>query len=169
LSSGRHSDVFVQKFRLFERPRLTCALGAALASAQHADFDVVASPAVGALPLGFAVALAGNARFVFAERSQAGSLNFRRGFTLAADERVLVVEDVVTTAGSARAVCDLVRPTGARVIGVGALIDRSNGHALELPAPFVALLPIAAPDWEATACPLCERGEALDDPGSRRL
>jgi orotate phosphoribosyltransferase len=168
LSSGRHSDVFVQKFRLFERPRLTRALGAALA-AQHSDFEVVASPAVGALPLGFAVALAGDARFVFAERSEAGGLSFRRGFTLAAGERALVIEDVVTTAGSAREVCDLVGAQGAEVVGVGALIDRSDGRALELPAPFVALLHVDAPAWEAAECPLCERGEALDDPGSRRL
>jgi orotate phosphoribosyltransferase len=169
LSSGRHSDVFVQKFRLFERPRLTRALGAALAAAQHSDFDVVASPAVGAIPLGFAVALAADARFVFAERSAEVGLSFRRGFTLAAGERVLVIEDVVTTGGSAREVCDLVGGHGAEITGVGALIDRSDGRTLELPAPFVALLHIDAPAWDAATCPLCARGEAFDDPGSRRL
>jgi orotate phosphoribosyltransferase len=168
LSSGRHSDVFVQKFRLFERPRLTRALGAALAAAQHADFDVVASPAVGAIPLGFAVALAADARFVFAERA-GSSLEFRRGFGVGQGERVRVIEDVVTTGGSAREVCDLVGAQGAEITGVGALIDRSDGRMLELPAPFVALLHIDAPAWDAATCPLCARGQALDDPGSRRL
>ena len=168
MSSGRHSDVFVQKFRLFERPGLTRALGAALAAAQHSDFDVVASPAVGAIPLGFAVALATDARFVFAERSE-GALEFRRGFGVKPSERVRVIEDVVTTGGSAREVCELVGALGAEVTGVGALIDRSDGASLELPAPFAALFHIDAPAWDPVACPLCERGEPLDDPGSRRL
>ena len=168
LSSGRHSDVFVQKFRIFERPALTIALGAALAAADPTGFDVVASPAVGAIPLGFAVALAAEARFVFAERS-GERLAFRRGFSLAATERVRVIEDVVTTGGSAREVCELVKGSGAELTGVGALIDRSErGSSLELPAPLSALLRIDAPSWDASLCPLCERGEPLLDPGSRR-
>src|SRR5688500_4723173 len=105
-SSGRHSDTFVQKFRVFEHPRLTQSLGDEIARQWEGRFDAVASPAVGAIVLGFATAHAAGVRMVFAERVD-GALALRRGFRLAPHERTLVVEDVVTTGGSAREVVDL--------------------------------------------------------------
>src|SRR5687767_338836 len=97
LSSGRHSDVFVQKFRVFEDPHLTRTLGERMAQLyENEPFDTVASPAVGAIVLGFSVALAGAARMIFSER-EGDEMKFRRGFSLEPGERVLVVEDVVTT------------------------------------------------------------------------
>lgn len=167
LSSGRHSDVFVQKFRVLEQPRLALGLGEALAARFEGAFDVVASPAVGAVVLGFCTARAAGARAIFAERT-AGELVFRRGFTVAPDERVLVVEDVITTGGSARAVVELVRAAGSEPVGVGALVDRSGGAA-DVGVPLRALASLPARSWAAEDCPLCARGEALDDPGSRRL
>ncbi len=165
LSSGRHSDLYVQKFRVFERPDATRALGAALADLF--DFAAVVSPAVGAVVLGFSAALARGARSVFAERVH-GELKLRRGFTLGAGERVLVVEDVVTTGASAREVVELAKGWGADVVGVGALLDRSEGE-VELGAPLSSLLRLEATSWEPEACPLCAAGTPLEDPGSRRL
>jgi len=169
LSSGLHSDVYVQKFRMLERPEDARRLGAAVAALFHSGFDVVASPAVGALLLGFTTALAANARFIFAERVD-GLMSFRRGFSLEPHERVLVVEDVVTTGGSAAEVLALLRGAGARLEGVGALIDRSGRPAAELGlgAPFRALLRLQTDAWPPEVCPLCASGEPLEDPGSSR-
>ena len=168
LSSGRHSDLFVQKFRVLEHPHLTQRFGESIADAFDRAFDVVAAPAVGAIVLGFATALAADARFVFAERD-AERLALRRGFTVAPDERVLVVEDVITTGGSAREVVELVRATGATPVGVGALIDRGDAARAELGAPLRALLELRTTSWAPEECPLCKTDQPLTDPGSRRL
>jgi len=169
LASGRHSDVYAQKFRVLERPKLARDLGAAIAGEFENGFDVVASPAVGAVILGFATALAAGARFVFTERID-GSMTFRRGFQVKPHERVLVVEDVVTTGGSVREVLDLVRPAGAPIVGVGALIDRTaRGSAPDFGVPLRALLRLDAEAWEESECPLCRAQEPLSDPGSSRV
>ena len=169
LSSGRHSDLFVQKFRVLEDPRLAQKFGEAIAQAFEGAFDVVAAPAVGALVLGFSAALAGDARFVFAERA-GDEMAFRRGFTIEPHERVLVVEDVITTGGSAKEVVDLVSSAGGIVVGVGALIDRGDPvRPPDLGAPLRALVKLEVSSWDPSECPLCERSEPIEDPGSRRL
>jgi orotate phosphoribosyltransferase len=168
LSSGRHSDVYVQKFRVFENPRLTCAFGEAIAERFADRFDVVASPAVGAIVLGFAVGLASGKRTIFAERVE-GSLDLRRGFALVPHERVLVVEDVITTGSSARAVVDLVKARGGIPIGIAALIDRADASRASLGAPLDALLDLHVESWDAEDCRLCDKGEPITDPGSRRV
>lgn len=169
LSSGRHSDVFVQKFRIFEHPRLTQRFGEEIARLFDETFDVVASPAVGAIALGFAAGLAADKRFVFAERVD-DNLSFRRGFELAPRERTLVVEDVVTTGGSAAEVVDLVRAAGGDPIGVGVLLDRSEAaRPPDIGAPLRSLVRLEAETWPPQECPLCRDGLPLDDPGSRRL
>jgi orotate phosphoribosyltransferase len=168
LSSGRHSDVYVQKFRVFEHPGLTQSLGASI-GAQFGDFDLVASPAVGAVLLGFATALAAGTPMVFSERVD-GEMVFRRGFQIPPRARTLVVEDVITTGGSAREVCELVRRGSGEVVGVGALLDRSaRGADLGFSAPLKALLRLDAESWTEADCPYCARSEPLSDPGSRRL
>ncbi len=169
LSSGRHSDVFAQKFRVLEHPDITSRLGGEIAARFEGRFDLVASPAVGAVVLGFATALAARTRFVFAERV-GDLLTFRRGFQVDAAERVLVVEDVVTTGASAKEVVELVKASGATVAGIGVLIDRADGARLDdLGAPLESLARLSASSWAPEACPLCERGAPLTDPGSRRL
>ena len=169
LSSGRHSDLFVQKFRVLEDPRLAQSFGTAIAESFRSEFDVVASPAIGALVLGFSTALAGGARFIFAERV-GDDLSFRRGFGTDRGERVVVVEDVITTGGSAREVVELVRAGGGQVTGVGALIDRGDpARPPDLGAPLHALLKLQVSSWDPAECPLCKTGAPLDDPGSRRL
>ena len=168
LSSGRHSDVYMQKFRVFENPRLTRAFGEAIAERFEGQFDAVASPAVGAIVLGFAVGLAAGRRTIFAERVE-GSLDLRRGFMVAPHERVLVVEDVITTGSSAREVVDLVKARGGVPVGVAALIDRVDTARRGLGAPLEALLELHVESWDAEDCPLCEKGEPITDPGSRRV
>jgi orotate phosphoribosyltransferase len=168
LASGRHSDVYAQKFRVLERPRLARDLGAAIAEVFDGAFDVVASPAVGAVILGFTTALAADARFIFTERV-GGSMAFRRDFRVGPGERVLVVEDVVTTGGSVAEVLDLLGSTGGDVVGVGALIDRTTaGSAPDFGVPLRALLRLDAANWEESDCPLCARREPITEPGSSR-
>lgn len=169
LSSGRHSDLFVQKFRVLEDPRLAQRFGESIAAQFEDGFDVVASPAVGALLLGFSAALAGGTRFVFAERV-GDELEFRRGFRIEPHERVLVVEDVITTGGSAREVVGLVRAAGGNVVGVGALIDRGDPvRPPDLGVALKALVKLEVGSWDANECPLCASGDPIEDPGSRRL
>jgi orotate phosphoribosyltransferase len=164
LSSGRHSDTYVEKARLLERPWAVRAVASEIAS-WHPDVDVVLSPAVGAIVLGFAVAAESAARFVFAER-EADRLSLRRGFRIEEGERTLVVEDVLTTGASAMETWRLAEEAGARALGVAALVDRSQ---TDPGFPFRALVRIDAPSWIADACPLCARGIAFDSPGSRHL
>jgi orotate phosphoribosyltransferase len=164
LSSGLHSDRYVQKARVLERPQAAMELSREMAS-WYDGVDVVIAPAVGAVALGFAVALAANARSIFAERD-AGRMSLRRGFALEPGERALVVEDVVTTGASAAEVWALVLAQGADALGVAALIDRSTGP---LQYPLRAVLRVDAKSWTASDCPLCRAGVPIDAPGSRRL
>ena len=164
LSSGKHSDVYVEKARVFEDPALTMRL-AQEAAEWFEEVDVVVSPAVGALPFGFAVAHATGARFVYAERKD-DRMALRRGFTVAAGERALVVEDVVTTGGSAAEVHTLIVEAEAEPLGVLALVDRSTA---ELPFPLQALTRVSADAWEPEDCPMCAEGTPVESPGSRRL
>lgn len=164
LSSGRHSDRYVEKARVLERPEAARALAREIAS-WYAEVDVVVAPAVGAIPLGFAVALEAGARSIFAER-EAGRMRLRRGFVLGPGDRTLVVEDVVTTGGSAREVYELVGEAGADRLGVAALIDRSIAP---LGFPLRALLRVDAPTWDPGECPLCRSAVPLESPGSRHL
>jgi orotate phosphoribosyltransferase len=163
LSSGRHSETYVEKARVFEDPGITIRLGNQIAS-WYPEVDVVVSPAVGAIPLGFAVALAAGARFVYAERRE-DRMALRRGFRLMEGERALVVEDVVTTGGSAGEVHALVASSGAHPLGVAALVDRSSAA---MAFPLRALSRVEAPSFEPQECPLCRRGLPVEAPGSRQ-
>jgi orotate phosphoribosyltransferase len=164
LSSGKHSDVYVEKARVFEDPKLTIRLAEEVAT-WFKDVDVVVSPAIGALPFGFAVALAAGARFVYTER-EGERMALRRGFEIRQGERALIVEDVVTTGGSAAEVYRLVEDAGADALGIAALVDRSTS---DLAFPLRALARVGAESWSPDACPLCAEGRPLESPGSRHL
>jgi orotate phosphoribosyltransferase len=164
LSSGRHSDRYVEKSRVLERPDVAMILAREIAS-WYQRIDVVVAPAVGAVPLGFAVALAAGARSLFAEREE-GQMRLRRGFVVEPGELVLVVEDVVTTGASAREVHDLVGNTSAERLGVAALIDRSTES---VGFPLRAVLRVQAQTWDPVDCPMCLRGGPVEAPGSRLL
>lgn len=171
LSSGAHSDTYLQCALALASPRVALALGRALAQrvreAGH-EVDVVVSPALGGVLAGFAVAAALDRRFVFAERVD-GAFTLRRGQHVAPGERVLVVEDVVTTGGSAQEAADLARAHGAQVLGVASVVDRSGGLPPERrPAWRPLTLHRVAPQvWDPEHCPRCAAGEPLDRPGSR--
>ena len=169
LSSGRHSDVFVQKFRVLEHPDVAARFGEELARTFEGEFDLVACPAVGAVILGFTTALAAGKKMIFAERAE-GEMSFRRGFEIPAGERTLVVEDVITTGASAIEVVELVKRAGGRPVGIAALIDRGDPSRLEDPGvPLRALVRLEVSSWDPSDCPLCAEGVPLTDPGSRRL
>ena len=167
LTSGRHSDTYVQCARVLEDPRLTTELGRAIAAKfEGRAIDVVASPAVGGIIIGFAVAQALGLRFIFSER-QHGQMVFRRGFELAPGERVLIVEDVVTTGGSVAEVAALVCEAGGEVVAVASIIDRGGKKAFD--AEFKPLLQLEVESMEPQYCPLCASAVGLYSPGSRHL
>jgi orotate phosphoribosyltransferase len=151
---------------VLQHPREAEACGSALAAkTRDLEATVVLSPALGGIVIGHEVARALGIRAIFAER-QDGVLTMRRGFSLDAGERVLVVEDVVTTGGSTRETMAVARAAGANVVGAAAIIDRSGGHQ-DLDVPFRALATIDLPAYQPDACPLCARGEPVVKPGSR--
>ena len=166
LSSGLHSNGYLQCALVLQDPQTAGLLGAALAERvrPHGP-DVVFSPALGGVIVGHETARALGVRALFAERHE-GRLLLRRGFHLAPGERVLVVEDVVTTGLSTRETMEVARAAGARVVGAASLVDRSGGHA-SLDVPFAALLSVDLPTWDPAACPLCAEGLAVVKPGSR--
>jgi orotate phosphoribosyltransferase len=167
LTSGRHSGTYVQCARVLEDPALTTELGRAMAEAvADREIDVVAAPAVGGIIIGFAVAQALGVRFIFSER-KLGEMTFRRGFSVAPGERVLVVEDVVTTGGSVAEVIDLVRAAGGDPVAVTSIIDRGGDKAFDL--DYLPLLRLEVESMEPGSCPPCAAGIPIDSPGSRHL
>lgn len=167
LSSGRHSDTYIQCARIFENPETTMRLASALAERILPEkVDLVAAPAVGGIIPGFAVAHTLGVNFIFSER-EAGTMTFRRSFQVPAGARVLVVEDVVTTGGSAAEVEDLIRASGGLPIGVASLIDR--GGSKRFTAESYTLLQLDVESWEADSCLLCTANQPVTLPGSRRI
>lgn len=157
LASGRHSDRYIEKFRLLEQPRLTSRLCGELARRfGERNIECVVGPVTGGILLAFETARHLGCRAVYAERGEAGQgFVLRRGFQLRRGERVLVVEDIVTTGGSVLQVVDTVRAAGGEVVGVGLLVDRSGG-AVNYGVPIVEALlqlniesyaPDAVPEW----------------------
>jgi orotate phosphoribosyltransferase len=166
LSSGRHSNRFVQKFRLLEDPALLERVVAALLERMPPlDVRVVVSAAVGGIVLGYECARQLGVRAIFVEK-EAGTPCLRRGFNIAPDEPVLVVEDVVTTGLSVREVVDVVRAAGGTVVAAGAVVRRS---AADVGVPLVALLDLPIESFDPGDCPQCAAGEPLTEPGSRFL
>ncbi len=166
LTSGLHSAGYLQSALVLQHPREAEACGAALAEQLRGlGAQVVLSPALGGIVIGQEVARALGVRAVFAER-QDGRLALRRGFTLEPGEKVLVVEDVVTTGGSTRETIDVARAAGAVVVGAAAIIDRSGGQQ-RLDVPFHALAEVSLPTYEPESCPLCLAGQPVVKPGSR--
>lgn len=167
LTSGRHSDTYVQCARVLEDPALTTRLANAIVASlpEDAAIDLVAAPAVGGIVIGFAVAQALGVRFIFSEREQ-GAMRFRRAFDVPVGARVLVVEDVVTTGGSVAEVADLVRDAGGVPVAATSLIDRGGPKAFDL--PLYPLLRLEVESWEPDSCGLCADGVGLYSPGSRR-
>lgn len=165
LSSGRHSDRFVQKFRILEDPHLLEPIAREIARAFAAVRPtLVVSAAVGGIVLGYEVARALGTKAIFAEKEE-GVAKLRRGFVVEATDRVLIVEDVVTTGGSVKEVIEVVRATGGSIAGVAAIVQRGDA---QFGVPFTALLDLPIVSYDPVDCPQCRAGEPLQDPGSRR-
>jgi len=166
LTSGLHSPGYMQCALVLQHPQHAEALGREIADrVRHLRATVVLSPALGGVVVGQEVGRALGVRAIFAER-QDGKLALRRGFTLGQDDRVLVVEDVMTTGGSTRETIEVANAAGAQVVGTASIVDRSGG-TIRFDVPFASLLEIALPTYEADTCPLCAQGLPVVKPGSR--
>ena len=166
LTSGLHSDRYLQSALVLQYPEFAAALGAALADrTRHLQPTVVLSPALGGIVIGQEVARALGVRALFAER-QDGALTLRRGFTLTGSDRVLIVEDVLTTGGSTRETAAVAEAAGAQVAGAAAIVDR-GGDPGRLGLPLQTLVQLKVPAYEPDACPLCAAGTPVVKPGSR--
>jgi orotate phosphoribosyltransferase len=166
LTSGLHSSGYLQCALVLQHPREAEALGKALAAhVRDLRAEAVLSPALGGIVIGQEVGRVLGVRAMFAER-QEGKLYLRRGFSLEPGERVLVVEDVVTTGLSTRETIEVARAAGAEVVGAAAIIDRSGGEQV-LDVPFYALATVSLPTYEPAECPQCLTGEPVIKPGSR--
>jgi orotate phosphoribosyltransferase len=166
LSSGLHSDRYLQSALVLQYPELAAQLGEALAAkTRHLDATVVVSPALGGIVIGHEVARALGVRAVFAER-QDGALTLRRGFTVSPDDRVLVVEDVITTGGSTRETVEVARAAGGNVLAAAAIIDRGADPA-RLSLPLQTLVQLDVPAYPPESCPLCAKDVPVVKPGSR--
>lgn len=166
LSSGRHSERYLQCARLLQWPERAEAAGRELGAAL-APFSpsAIVSPAMGGIIVGHEVARALKVPFLFAER-QEGAFTLRRGFRLEPDTSVAIVEDVFTTGESTREVVEMVQSLGARVVAVGSIVDRGLPPGA-FSVPSRSLLTVQVPSWTAEECSLCARGVPVDTPGSR--
>ncbi len=163
LTSGRHSPAFFLFSQAFSYPAQAERLGRAVASLFSDErVETVIGPAMGGVILAHEVARALGVRSIYAEKADGGMV-LKRGFTLQPGERVLIVEDAVTTGGSVRKVLDTVRATGATVLGVGAVVDRSSGGN-PFDVDFRSLLRMEVPSYEPQDCPLCQEGVPLISP-----
>jgi orotate phosphoribosyltransferase len=166
LTSGLHSPAYLQSALVLQHPAHAETLGRGLAERLRAGSPTaVLSPALGGLIIGHEVARALGVRAIFAERAD-GALTLRRGFSLSPADRVVIVEDVVTTGGSTRETIGVAMSAGAAVVAAGSIIDRSGG-ASDVGVPFHALVALQVPTYDPAACPLCRAGTPAVKPGSR--
>lgn len=168
LTSGRHSDKYMQCARLFEHPEYSEKLSRQVAEMfEGTEIDLVIGPAIGGIIMAYEVARQLGVKNVFAER-QEGVMTLRRGFVIPQGAKVLVTEDVVTTGGSVREVMELVKASGATVVGVGSMVDRSNG-TVDFGVPFKPVYRTEVVSFEQSECPLCKEGKLpAIKPGSRK-
>lgn len=168
LTSGRHSGRYLQCARIFRNTRYSEELCAALAEHFRDDrVDIVIGPALGAVQMAYEVSRALGCENFFAERED-GAMTLRRGFAIEPGQRVLVVEDVVTTGGSVREVLEIVRQAGGEIVGVGSIVDRTGGR-ISFGVPFRSVVSMEVESWEPGECPLCKAGApAPYKPGSRK-
>lgn len=172
LTSGLHSPEYLQCAIVLQHPAFAEDLGARLAQALRdlnpsVPIRTVVAPAMGGLIIGHEVARALGARFLFTERDADGKMTLRRGFGVEPGETTVVIEDVITTGGSSREVCQLLLEAKAEVIGAGSIIDRSDGQA-DLGVRRVSLASMRVQAFPEADCPLCRKGVPVTKPGSRK-
>lgn len=168
LSSGRHSDRYVQCAAVLDDPHLAGEIAEVIRAQLTKPFDRVLAAPMGGLLIGHEVARAAGVRLIFPERDADGSFRFRRGFSIDPGERLCVIEDVITTGRTTRELFALVEGAGGTVAGVGAIVDRSATHEVD-GHPIRAALVVALSAYAPEDCPLCAAGAPFTKPGSRPL
>jgi orotate phosphoribosyltransferase len=168
LTSGRHSDVYYEKFTLLKNPAICTQTCRAMADHfRDAGVETVVGPTTGGIIIAYDVARYLGVESLYAEQGEKGRV-LKRGFSLEPGRKVLIVDDVLTTGTSVKEVIELVNSYQARIVGLGLLLDRSGG-SVRFDYPFFALATVSAATWEADACPLCKRGEPFTQRGSRKF
>lgn len=168
LTSGRHSSQYFQCAKVLQYPNHTTTICRKIAEFfKDYNIDAVISPAIGGIVVGQEVARQLNKKFIFAERENK-DLTLRRGFEISKDENILVCEDVVTTGGSVFEVIDIVKSYGANLVGVGMIVDRSNGK-VNFGVPQISTLQMEVVSYLPDECPMCKEGKPVVKPGSRKI
>ena len=166
LTSGLHSPVYWEKFRIIENPKAAVSLCQLIADHfKDKDVELVVGPTTGGIILAFEVARLMGLPAAFAEKIPSGEREFRRGFKITPGQRILIVDDVLTTGKSIREVIDAVNKLKGAIVGVGVLVDRSEGE-LDFGAPLFSCLRAVATAYKPEDCPLCRAGQPLTKPGS---
>lgn len=173
LSSGLHSNRYLQSALLLQHPEVAEKCAQAIAEHFKEKVDVVVSPAIGGLVIGQEVGRAKKCRAIFSEKNEEGKPVLRRGFKINPGEKVLVVEDVITTGLSTGEVLSLVEKEKGSIVGVGSLVNRSgskgNEKLLRFQVPVFSLLVLDVQSWDKSECPLCKQGTPAIKPGSRKI
>jgi orotate phosphoribosyltransferase len=168
LTSGRHSNKYFQCAKVLQYPEYTGKICRLISDYfKSYNIDTVIAPAIGGIVVGQEVARQLSKRSIFAERENK-ALTLRRGFSLEKGEKVLVCEDVVTTGGSVFEVIDIVKNCRAEVVGVGFIVDRSNGK-VNFGCPRFSAIKLEVVSFPPEDCPLCKQGIELVKPGSRKI
>lgn len=162
LSSGRHGDTYIEKFRILQWPDLTSEFCARIAAHFAGQPNIVAGPTTGGIILAYETARYMSLPMIIAEKKDDGSgkREFKRGFQVGPGDRVLVVDDVLTTGGSIREVLDALHERGAEVAGVGVLVDRTNGK-VDFGVPFFACMSLDVKSYDPSDCDLCRANVPL--------
>ena len=167
LSSGRHADKYLQCARVLQHPDYANELGENIAGLwQNEEIDVVVGPAMGGIIVSYVTAQALGVRSIFTERKD-GQMKLRRSFELSPGDRVLVVEDVVTTGGSVKEVIELLEKKDIKIVGISSIVDRSGGMA-SFTYNYKPVLQIFVNSYPAEECELCKKGVPITKPGSRK-
>jgi orotate phosphoribosyltransferase len=168
LTSGRHSDVYYEKFTLLKQPALCTQICEQMArSFEGLGAVTVVGPTTGGIIIAYDVARYLGIEALYAESGESGRI-FKRGFSLEPGQKVVIVDDVLTTGTSVFEVIDLVKSYQAEIVGIGVMLDRSNGK-VKFDYPFYPLASVAADSWEPDTCPLCQKGMELTQRGSRKF
>lgn len=168
LTSGRHSNKYLQCAKIFQYTKYSEELCKALAEKyKDANIDVVIGPAIGAIQMSYEVSRWLGVKNIFAERDN-GFMTLRRGFAIEKGQKVLIVEDVVTTGGSVKEVINIVKEAEGEVVGVGAVVDRTGGK-IDFGTRFESVISMAVESYEVDSCPLCKQGIPYNKPGSRKI
>ena len=164
LTSGLHSDIYFQCAKLYQYPEITSELGKLLAEKlSDIEFDTIVAPAIGAVIIGYETAKNAKKRNLFVERKD-GEMQLRRGYTLKKGERVVIIEDVITTARTIKETMEAIKEFEPEVVAVGCIVDRTKGKT---DYNIKSLLQIDPVVYDPSDCPLCKEGIELVKPGSR--